>query len=56
MSDAVLEGKKRLGERLQAESDKKTPPEILKDKEEDVPDSDVPESVETGDTQANPSA
>jgi small subunit ribosomal protein S2 len=48
MADAVLEGKKRLEERLQAESDKKSAPETAKDKkEEDVPDSDVPDIVET---------
>ena len=47
MADAVLEGKRRLEERLQAESDKKRAPEIVKEREEDVPDSDVPESVAT---------
>jgi small subunit ribosomal protein S2 len=54
MADAVLEGKKRLEERLQAESDKKNAPEIVK--VEDVPEADVPESVETKDTERDESA
>lgn len=47
MADAVLEGKKRAEERLQAESDKKKTAEPLR---QDIdPDADVPESVETKD-------
>jgi len=45
MADAVLEGKKRFEERLQAEVDKKDMDQIAKGA--DVPDADVPESVET---------
>jgi small subunit ribosomal protein S2 len=51
MADAVVEGKRRLEERLQAEVDKKSEPESPK--EEDVPEADVPESVETKDSQQN---
>jgi len=56
MSDAVLEGKKRMEERLQAESDKKRTPDVGKEKEEDVSEADVPESVETKDHEQYESA
>jgi hypothetical protein len=49
-----LEGKKRLEERLQAESDKKNAPVVIK--EEDLPEADVPESVETKDAEHDESA
>jgi small subunit ribosomal protein S2 len=45
MADAVLEGKKRFEERLQAESDKGIHVTILRAAENG--DADVPESVET---------
>jgi small subunit ribosomal protein S2 len=47
MADAVLEGKKRFEERLQAESDKNQVSET--DKEISDPEADVPESIETKD-------
>jgi small subunit ribosomal protein S2 len=46
MADAVLEGKKRFEERLQAESDKQRPAAAAPPATEDG-ESDVPESVET---------
>ncbi len=46
MADAVIEGKKKFEERLQAESDKELTEEI---KEEDGLELDVPESIETKD-------
>lgn len=50
IADAVIEGKKKLEERLQAESDKELPEDISEEiKEEDDLESDVPESVETKD-------
>jgi small subunit ribosomal protein S2 len=45
MSDAVLEGKKRFEERIQAESDKETG--VAASLQPDNEESDVPESVET---------
>jgi small subunit ribosomal protein S2 len=45
MSDAVLDGKKRFEERLQAESDKETG--VAAPRKPDNEESDVPESVET---------
>jgi len=54
MADAVLDGKKRLEERLQAESDKKRTPEV--GKEEGISEADVPESVETKDHEHHESA
>lgn len=47
MADAVLEGKKRLEESIQADSDKETSV-VLKER---VPETDVPESVETKDSE-----
>ncbi len=47
MADAVLEGKKRFEESIQADSDKETSV-VLKER---VPETDVPESVETKDSE-----
>ncbi len=49
IADAVQEGKRRLEERIQAESDKESVTEVLP--EEDNSESDVPESVETKDVE-----
>jgi small subunit ribosomal protein S2 len=45
MADAVLEGKKRFEERIQAESDKESSVQVIRSVKQE--DSDVPESVET---------
>lgn len=45
MADAVLEGKKRFEERIQAQSDKESPVQVIRSARH--ADSDVPESVET---------
>lgn len=54
MADAVLEGKRRLEEKMQSEGDKKGEPGIVR--EEDIPEEDVPESVETKDVRQDESA
>jgi small subunit ribosomal protein S2 len=50
MSDAVLEGKKKFEERIQAESDKERQTTVVLKAEND--ESDVPESVETKESPA----
>ena len=50
MADAVIDGKKKFEERLQAESDKELSEEILEENnKDDELESDVPESIETKD-------
>lgn len=54
MADAVIEGKNRMEERLQAESDKKRIPDAAR--EDEVAEADVPESVEMKNQQPSESA
>lgn len=50
IADAVIEGKRKFEERLQAESDKELSEEISEEiKEGDDPELDIPESIETKD-------
>ena len=48
IADAVLEGKQKFEEKIQAESDKRQAPEV---KDAEAGESDVPESIETKGTE-----